>query len=69
MAGPVVVQATFRADLLIAVSNPKAILFFTAMLPQFMPPDRIDVVRFLMLAAVFNACTLLSHLFYVTGAA
>ena len=60
--------ATFRAGLLVAVSNPKAILFFTAIFPQFMPPDRIDIGRFLVLTSAFTACTLLSHLFYVAGA-
>ncbi|WP_208280655.1 LysE family translocator [Massilia oculi] len=60
--------ATFRAGLLVAVSNPKAILFFTAIFPQFMPLDRVDVARFLMLTSAFTACTLLSHLFYVAGA-
>lgn len=59
--------ATFRAGLLVAVSNPKAILFFTAVFPQFMPPDHVDPVRFLMLTSVFTACSLLSHLFYVVG--
>jgi len=62
-------RATFRAGLLVAVSNPKAILFFTAIFPQFMPPDRIDIVRFLMLTSAFIGCTLLSHLFYVAGTA
>lgn len=60
---------TFRAGLLIALSNPKAILFFTAVFPQFMPPDHVDPVRFLLLTSVFTACTLLSHLFYVAGTA
>jgi threonine/homoserine/homoserine lactone efflux protein len=59
--------ATFRAGLLVAVSNPKAILFFTAVFPQFMPPDHVDPVRFLMLTSVFTACSLLSHLFYGVG--
>lgn len=59
--------ATFRAGLLVAVSNPKAILFFTAVFPQFMPPDHVDPVRFLMLTSVFTTCSLLSHLFYVVG--
>ena len=59
--------ATFRAGLLVAVSNPKAILFFTAVFPQFMPPDHVDPVRFLVLTSVFTACSLLSHLFYVVG--
>ncbi|MYM34797.1 LysE family transporter [Duganella sp. FT94W] len=61
--------STFRAGLLVAVSNPKAILFFTAVFPQFMPQDHIDPLRFLLLTATFTACTLLSHFFYVSCAA
>jgi threonine/homoserine/homoserine lactone efflux protein len=59
---------TFRSGLLVAVSNPKAILFFTAVFPQFMPPDHIDPTRFLLLTSTFTACTLLSHFFYVACA-
>jgi threonine/homoserine/homoserine lactone efflux protein len=60
--------STFRSGLLVAVSNPKAILFFTAVFPQFMPPDHIDPVRFLLLTSTFTACTLISHFFYVACA-
>jgi len=60
--------STFRSGLLVAVSNPKAILFFTAVFPQFMPPDHIDPMRFLLLTSTFTACTLLSHFFYVACA-
>lgn len=61
--------STFRAGLLVAISNPKAILFFTAVFPQFMPHDHIDPLRFLLLTSTFTACTLLSHFFYVSCAA
>ena len=60
--------STFRSGLLVAVSNPKAILFFTAVFPQFMPPDHVDPVRFLLLTSTFTACTLISHFFYVACA-
>ena len=60
--------STFHSGLLVAVSNPKAILFFTAVFPQFMPPDHIDPMRFLLLTSTFTACTLLSHFFYVACA-
>ena len=59
---------TFRSGLLVAVSNPKAILFFTAVFPQFMPPDHVDPLRFLLLTSTFTACTLISHFFYVACA-
>lgn len=61
--------STFRAGLLVAISNPKAILFFTAVFPQFMPHDYIDPLRFMLLTTTFTACTLLSHFFYVSCAA
>lgn len=61
--------STFRSGLLVAVSNPKAILFFTAVFPQFMPPDHVDPLRFLLLTSTFTACTLVSHFFYVACAA
>lgn len=61
--------ATFRAGLLVAISNPKAILFFTAVFPQFMPPDHVDPLRFLLLTTTFTSCTLISHFFYVSCAA
>ncbi|SDF70751.1 MULTISPECIES: LysE family translocator [unclassified Duganella] len=61
--------STFRAGLLVAISNPKAILFFTAVFPQFMPHDHIDPLRFMLLTTTFTACTLLSHFFYVSCAA
>jgi threonine/homoserine/homoserine lactone efflux protein len=71
VAGPVVEASrlsTFRSGLLVAVSNPKAILFFTAVFPQFMPPDHVDPLRFLLLTSTFTSCTLLSHFFYVACA-
>ena len=60
--------STFRSGLLVAVSNPKAILFFTAVFPQFMPPEHVDPVRFLLLTSTFTTCTLVSHFFYVACA-
>lgn len=61
--------AVFRRGLLVACSNPKAILFFAAVFPQFMPPGDIDVMRFLLLSLTFVACTLVAHLSYVLLAA
>lgn len=55
----------FRRGLLVACSNPKAILFFAAIFPQFMPAGQVDAGRFLLLSLTFVACTFASHLFYV----
>lgn len=61
--------AVFRRGMLVACSNPKAILFFAAVFPQFMPPGSVDVMRFLLLSLTFVACTLVAHLSYVLLAA
>lgn len=61
--------AVFRRGMLVACSNPKAILFFAAVFPQFMPPGEIALARFLLLSLTFVACTLVAHLSYVLLAA
>ena len=61
--------AVFRRGVLVACSNPKAILFFAAVFPQFMPPGQFDARRFLMLSLTFVACTFVSHFSYVLLAA
>ncbi len=43
----------FRRGLLIAISNPKALLFFGALLPQFVDPARPVLQQFAILAATF----------------
>ena len=45
----------FRQGLLTAVSNPKALLFFGAFLPQFIVPHRDLLVQFTIMASVFVA--------------
>ena len=45
----------FRQGLLTALSNPKALLFFGAFLPQFIEPGRDLLVQFTIMAAVFVA--------------
>jgi len=43
----------FRQGLLTAVSNPKALLFYGAFLPQFIDPDRDLLMQFVVMAFVF----------------
>ncbi|MES2259622.1 MAG: LysE family translocator [Pseudomonadota bacterium] len=59
----------FVRGLLVALTNPKAILFFTAVFPQFMGAGSVDPVRFLLLTSIFVVCVLVSHLFYIVLAA
>ena len=47
-------SALFREGLLSAVTNPKALLFFAAFLPQFIDPNRGLVLQFVVMAATFG---------------
>ncbi|MES2944231.1 MAG: LysE family translocator [Pseudomonadota bacterium] len=57
--------ALFRQGLLVALTNPKSILFFTALFPQFIQPEATMLPQFLGLTSVFAACVLISHISYV----
>jgi homoserine/homoserine lactone efflux protein len=57
--------AMFRQGLLVALTNPKSILFFTALFPQFIRPEAPMLPQFLALTSAFAACVLISHLTYV----
>ena len=43
----------FRQGALSALTNPKALLFFAAFLPQFIDPARSLVLQFLIMAGTF----------------
>lgn len=47
--------AIFRKSFLVAVTNPKGYLFFTAFLPQFLAPAEPLLTQYLTLATVFIA--------------
>ncbi len=54
----------FGKGIVLALTNPKAILFFSALLPQFLTPDLPLVEQFVVLTTSFSACAILSHTFY-----
>lgn len=54
----------FGKGIVLALTNPKAILFFSALLPQFLTPDLPLFEQFLVLTTSFSACAILSHVFY-----
>jgi homoserine/homoserine lactone efflux protein len=58
----------FLQGLLVATTNPKSILFFTALLPQFMTSRAPATTQFFVLTLTFVAATVLSHLCYVAMA-
>ena len=49
----------FRQGLLTAASNPKALLFYGAFLPQFIDPARDLLTQFIVMATVFVAVEIL----------
>jgi len=55
----------FGQGVTVAVTNPKSILFFSALFPQFLTQDAPILEQFLVLTATFAACSMLSHVFYV----
>jgi len=55
----------FLQGLLVATTNPKSILFFTALLPQFMTPHAPVLQQFFALTLTFATCTVVSHFCYV----
>jgi len=55
----------FGHGLTVAVTNPKSILFFSALFPQFLTPGAPVAEQFFVLTATFAVFTVLSHAFYV----
>jgi len=51
----------FRQGLFSAVTNPKALLFFVAFLPQFIDPARSLMLQFLLMAATFAGTEFLTE--------
>src|SRR5947209_6764738 len=49
------VWSLFQQGLLSALTNPKALLFFAAFLPQFIEPERSLFVQFVIMAGTFAA--------------
>src|SRR3546814_18625581 len=58
----------FGQGLLSAVSNPKALLFFGAFLPQFIDPARSLAVQFATMAATFAAMEFIVEYVLARGA-
>ena len=46
-------RSLFRQGLLSAVTNPKGLLFFSALLPQFIDPQRSLITQFTLMAATY----------------
>jgi homoserine/homoserine lactone efflux protein len=55
----------FLRGLSVALTNPKAILFFIAFLPQFIEPGAWHATQAAVLIATFAGCSVAAHIFYV----
>lgn len=58
-------QRLFGQGMAVALTNPKAILFFSALFPQFLVPEAPIVTQFTLLTLTFAACAIFSHLVYI----
>ncbi len=62
-------RVLFTRGVAVAMTNPKAILFFSALFPQFMDWDHPALGQFLSLTLIFSACAMFSHALYAAIAA
>jgi homoserine/homoserine lactone efflux protein len=58
----------FQQGALSALTNPKALLFFAAFLPQFIDPARSLVVQFVIMAGTFAAIEMATEVFIASMA-
>jgi homoserine/homoserine lactone efflux protein len=61
-------MALLKEGFLSAVTNPKALLFFAAFLPQFIDPSRSLVVQFVVMAGTFGVVEFLYELMVAAAA-
>jgi len=61
-------SALFNEGLLSAVTNPKALLFFAAFLPQFIDPSRNLVIQFAVMSGTFGVIEFLYELLVAKAA-
>lgn len=61
-------QRSFSRGFLLGVANPKVILFFLALLPQFVDPAGIVWSQLIILGTIFTVIGLLCDLFYCLAA-
>jgi threonine/homoserine/homoserine lactone efflux protein len=60
--------ALFLQGVIVATSNPKGILFFCALFPQFARSGPGMAQRFVVMTCTFAACTVVAHGFFIMSA-
>jgi homoserine/homoserine lactone efflux protein len=58
-------KGLFAQGMVVALTNPKGLLFFAALFPQFMRVDRALWQQFLILTGTFVACAIAAHASFV----
>ncbi|PWB34107.1 LysE family translocator [Pseudomonas sp. SDI] len=66
-AAPVSGRSSFLRALLVGLSNPKGLLFFSAFLPQFIRPDQPVVQQYVILAITTAALDCVMMVIYALG--
>ena len=57
----------FVQGMTVALTNPKGILFFAALFPQFVEAGQDMLPRFALLTATFVGCALIAHLCFIAA--
>ncbi|XAH24399.1 LysE family translocator [Xylophilus sp. GW821-FHT01B05] len=68
-AGRASARAVFQRSFLVAVTNPKGYLFFSAFLPQFIVPGQPQLAQYVALALVFASIDAMVMLGYAAAGA
>lgn len=58
----------FAQGVLVAVTNPKSILFFGALFPQFVDAGQGMLPRFALMTAAFAGCAVTAHVCFIAAA-
>lgn len=66
-AAPVRLKALITQEFLLGITNPKAIILFAAVFPQFIDPSQPAVRQFVVLGAVYLAAEFVSTAVYAAG--
>lgn len=66
-AAPAAKGGLYRQGLLVSLSNPKAILFAAAFLPQFLDPQRPRAPQFAVLVSLFAVIEVSCYMAYALG--
>ncbi|HEX8406261.1 MAG TPA: LysE family translocator [Duganella sp.] len=58
----------FAQGVLVAITNPKSILFFAALFPQFVDAGQGMLPRFALMTATFAGCAVTAHVCFIAAA-